>query len=59
MLMSHGNSIRTGKDTDLFTFRANNPHFAGANLLVAAHAVLRHVAARSHVRRSYSSYLHA
>ena len=59
LLMGHSDSVRTGQDADLFTFRANDPHFAGANLLVAAHAVLRHVAARSHVRRSYSSYLHA
>ena len=56
--MGHGNGIGTGKDTNLFTFRTNHPYFTGTNLLVAAHAVLRHVAARSHVRRSYSSYLH-
>ncbi len=50
--------ILAGQDADLLPSRTDAPHFAGANLLVAARPVLGGVAARSDIRRSYSSSLH-
>lgn len=50
--------ILAGQNAYLLPFRTDNPHFAGANLLVAARPVLGRVTARSDIRRGYSSSLH-
>ena len=57
--LGKGNSLVALQNTQLFPIGADDAHFAGADHLVAAHAVLRHVAPGSHVRRSYSASLHS
>jgi len=58
LFFGKGDGIVTGDDPELFALGSDQPHLAGTDLLIAAHPVLRDVAAHPVVRRSYSSSLH-
>ena len=52
-----GNSIVALQNSKLLAIGGDHAQFTCADHLVATHAVLRHVATESHIRRSYSASL--